>query len=52
MSDAPNLGHAGSEPEIDRRRTYAAVIILNDPRADNGSGEAIQAELVDWVFAQ
>jgi len=28
MSDAPNLGHAGSEPEIDRRRTYAAVILL------------------------
>jgi len=33
-------------------RTYVTVIMLNDPRADNGSGEAIQAELVDWVFAQ
>lgn len=33
-------------------RTYVAVVILNDPRAENGSGEAVQAELVDWVFAQ
>ena len=28
MSASPNLGHAGSEPEIDRRRTYASVIGL------------------------
>ncbi|HEX7374174.1 MAG TPA: D-alanyl-D-alanine carboxypeptidase/D-alanyl-D-alanine-endopeptidase [Steroidobacteraceae bacterium] len=33
-------------------KTYVAVILLNDPRADNGSGQAVQSELVDWVFAQ
>jgi D-alanyl-D-alanine carboxypeptidase/D-alanyl-D-alanine-endopeptidase (penicillin-binding protein 4) len=33
-------------------KTYVAVILLNDPRADNGSGQAVQAEIVDWVFAQ
>ena len=33
-------------------KTYVAVILLNDPRADNGSGQAVQAEVVDWVFAQ
>jgi serine-type D-Ala-D-Ala carboxypeptidase/endopeptidase (penicillin-binding protein 4) len=33
-------------------RTYVAVILLNDPKADGGAGQAIQTELVDWVFAQ
>jgi D-alanyl-D-alanine carboxypeptidase/D-alanyl-D-alanine-endopeptidase (penicillin-binding protein 4) len=33
-------------------RTFIAVIILNDPKADAGVGHAVQAELVDWVFAQ
>jgi D-alanyl-D-alanine carboxypeptidase/D-alanyl-D-alanine-endopeptidase (penicillin-binding protein 4) len=33
-------------------RTFVTVIILNDPRADSGAGQAVQAELVDWVFAQ
>jgi hypothetical protein len=28
VTTAPNLGRAGTEPEIDRRRTYAAVIGL------------------------
>jgi D-alanyl-D-alanine carboxypeptidase/D-alanyl-D-alanine-endopeptidase (penicillin-binding protein 4) len=33
-------------------RTFVTVIILNDPKADGGAGQAVQAELVDWVFAQ
>jgi hypothetical protein len=28
MSAAPNLGQSTGEPEVDRRRTYAAVIGL------------------------
>jgi len=33
-------------------RTFVTVIILNDPKADGGAGEAIQAALVEWVFGQ
>jgi D-alanyl-D-alanine carboxypeptidase/D-alanyl-D-alanine-endopeptidase (penicillin-binding protein 4) len=33
-------------------RTFVAVVVLNDPKADSGVGQAIQTELVDWVFAQ
>jgi D-alanyl-D-alanine carboxypeptidase/D-alanyl-D-alanine-endopeptidase (penicillin-binding protein 4) len=33
-------------------RTYVAVIILNHPGAERGAGEAVQAALVDWVFAR
>jgi D-alanyl-D-alanine carboxypeptidase/D-alanyl-D-alanine-endopeptidase (penicillin-binding protein 4) len=33
-------------------RTYATVILLNHPKADLGSGEAVQAALVDWVFGR
>jgi len=33
-------------------KTYVAVILMNDPRAGAGAGEAVQTELVDWVFAQ
>lgn len=33
-------------------KTYVAVILLNDPKADQGAGQAVQTELVDWVFAQ
>ena len=33
-------------------RTYVVVIIINHPGAQNGSGEAIQAELIRWVFGQ
>ena len=33
-------------------RTYVAVIILNHPGAEIGAGEAVQAALVDWVFAR
>jgi len=33
-------------------RTYVAVIILNHPGAEHGAGEAVQAALVNWVFAQ
>jgi len=33
-------------------RTYVAVIILNHAGAERGPGEAVQAALVDWVFAR
>jgi len=33
-------------------RTYVAVIILNHPNAELGAGEAVQAALVNWVFAR
>jgi D-alanyl-D-alanine carboxypeptidase/D-alanyl-D-alanine-endopeptidase (penicillin-binding protein 4) len=33
-------------------RTYVVVIMVNHPGAHNGSGEAIQAELIRWVFGQ
>jgi D-alanyl-D-alanine carboxypeptidase/D-alanyl-D-alanine-endopeptidase (penicillin-binding protein 4) len=33
-------------------KTYVAVIILNHANAELGAGEAVQAALVDWVFAR
>jgi len=33
-------------------RHYVAVIILNHSGADTGSGEAVQAALVNWLFAR
>ena len=33
-------------------RSYVAVIILNHPGADTGDGIAVQAALVDWLFAR
>jgi D-alanyl-D-alanine carboxypeptidase/D-alanyl-D-alanine-endopeptidase (penicillin-binding protein 4) len=33
-------------------RTYVLVIMINHPGAHAGSGEAIQAELIRWVFGQ
>jgi D-alanyl-D-alanine carboxypeptidase/D-alanyl-D-alanine-endopeptidase (penicillin-binding protein 4) len=33
-------------------RTYVAVILLNHPGVEHGPGEAIQAALVEWLFAQ
>jgi serine-type D-Ala-D-Ala carboxypeptidase/endopeptidase (penicillin-binding protein 4) len=33
-------------------KTYAAVVILNHPAAAQGSGEAIQTALIEWVFGQ
>jgi serine-type D-Ala-D-Ala carboxypeptidase/endopeptidase (penicillin-binding protein 4) len=33
-------------------RTYVTVVMLNDPEASKGGGEAIQTALVEWVFAQ
>jgi D-alanyl-D-alanine carboxypeptidase/D-alanyl-D-alanine-endopeptidase (penicillin-binding protein 4) len=33
-------------------RTYVLVIMINHPGAHTGSGEAIQAELIRWVFGQ
>jgi D-alanyl-D-alanine carboxypeptidase/D-alanyl-D-alanine-endopeptidase (penicillin-binding protein 4) len=33
-------------------RTYVVVIMVNHPGAHTGSGEAIQAELIRWVFGQ
>jgi D-alanyl-D-alanine carboxypeptidase/D-alanyl-D-alanine-endopeptidase (penicillin-binding protein 4) len=33
-------------------RTYILVIMINHPGAHTGSGEAIQAELIRWVFGQ
>jgi D-alanyl-D-alanine carboxypeptidase/D-alanyl-D-alanine-endopeptidase (penicillin-binding protein 4) len=33
-------------------RTYVVVIILNHPGAELGAGEAVQAALVNWVFAR
>jgi D-alanyl-D-alanine carboxypeptidase/D-alanyl-D-alanine-endopeptidase (penicillin-binding protein 4) len=32
-------------------RSYVAVIILNHPNVELGAGDAVQAALVDWVFA-
>jgi D-alanyl-D-alanine carboxypeptidase/D-alanyl-D-alanine-endopeptidase (penicillin-binding protein 4) len=32
-------------------KSYVAVIILNHPNAELGAGDAVQAALVDWVFA-
>ena len=33
-------------------RTYVVVIMVNHPGAHAGTGEAIQAELIRWVFGQ
>jgi D-alanyl-D-alanine carboxypeptidase/D-alanyl-D-alanine-endopeptidase (penicillin-binding protein 4) len=33
-------------------RNYVAVIILNHPGAESGAGEAVQAALVNWLFAR
>jgi D-alanyl-D-alanine carboxypeptidase/D-alanyl-D-alanine-endopeptidase (penicillin-binding protein 4) len=33
-------------------RTFVTVVILNHPTAAQGSGEAIQTALVQWVFGQ
>ena len=33
-------------------KTYVTVIILNHANAELGAGEAVQAALVDWVFAR
>jgi D-alanyl-D-alanine carboxypeptidase/D-alanyl-D-alanine-endopeptidase (penicillin-binding protein 4) len=33
-------------------RTFVTVVIVNHPTAAQGSGEAIQAALVQWVFGQ
>jgi serine-type D-Ala-D-Ala carboxypeptidase/endopeptidase (penicillin-binding protein 4) len=33
-------------------RTFVTVVILNDPKASQGPGEAIQTALVQWVFGQ
>jgi D-alanyl-D-alanine carboxypeptidase/D-alanyl-D-alanine-endopeptidase (penicillin-binding protein 4) len=33
-------------------KTYVVVIIINHPAAHNGVGEAIQSELIRWVFGQ
>jgi len=33
-------------------RTYVVVIMVNHPGAHTGSGEAIHAELIRWVFGQ
>ncbi len=33
-------------------RTYVAVIMLNHPGVEHGPGEAVQAALVEWLFAQ
>ena len=33
-------------------RNYVAVIILNHPGADSGAGEAVQAAVVNWLFAR
>lgn len=33
-------------------KTYVVVILINHPGAQSGSGEAIQAELIRWVFGQ
>lgn len=33
-------------------KTYIVVILVNHPDAHTGSGEAVQAELIRWVFSQ
>jgi len=33
-------------------RTYAVVVFVNHPGAQNGIGETIQAALIDWVLKQ
>jgi D-alanyl-D-alanine carboxypeptidase/D-alanyl-D-alanine-endopeptidase (penicillin-binding protein 4) len=33
-------------------KTFVVVIIINHPGAHRGTGEAVQSELVRWVFAQ
>jgi len=33
-------------------KTYIVSILVNHPGAQNGAGEAIQAELIRWVFGQ
>jgi serine-type D-Ala-D-Ala carboxypeptidase/endopeptidase (penicillin-binding protein 4) len=33
-------------------KTYVVVIILNHPNAHVGAGEAVQTELIRWVFGQ
>jgi serine-type D-Ala-D-Ala carboxypeptidase/endopeptidase (penicillin-binding protein 4) len=31
-------------------KTYAVVVFVNHPGAQNGLGETIQATIVDWVL--
>ena len=33
-------------------RTFVTVVMLNHPTASQGTGEAIQTALVQWVFGQ
>jgi serine-type D-Ala-D-Ala carboxypeptidase/endopeptidase (penicillin-binding protein 4) len=33
-------------------RTFVTVVIVNDPRAGGGGGQAVQAALVQWVFGE
>jgi D-alanyl-D-alanine carboxypeptidase/D-alanyl-D-alanine-endopeptidase (penicillin-binding protein 4) len=33
-------------------KTYVVVIMVNSPGAQGGSGEAVHAELIRWVFGQ
>ena len=33
-------------------KTYAVVVFINHPGAQNGIGENIQAALIDWVLKQ
>ncbi len=33
-------------------RTFVTVVIVNDPRAGGGGGQAVQTALVEWVFSQ
>lgn len=33
-------------------KTYVVVILINHPGAQSGSGEAVQSELIRWVFGQ
>lgn len=33
-------------------KTYIVVILVNHPGAHNGAGEAVQTELIRWVFGQ
>jgi D-alanyl-D-alanine carboxypeptidase/D-alanyl-D-alanine-endopeptidase (penicillin-binding protein 4) len=33
-------------------RTYVAVIMLNHPGVNHGTGEAVQGALVEWLFGQ
>jgi D-alanyl-D-alanine carboxypeptidase/D-alanyl-D-alanine-endopeptidase (penicillin-binding protein 4) len=33
-------------------RTYAVVVFVNHPGAQNGVGEQIQAAVIDWTLKQ